>query len=421
MGVGDGASFNRIGGVTPAERNVIAQGGIGFGAQGGPGNLVIGNFIGTDISGSMTLAERGSGISLGGGDRPFIGGTTAGERNVISGNPYSGIKVGATADYTFIGGNYIGTDASGQVALGNVWSSGIEISQGTHIFVQGNLIAHHRHGAGITVSGYNGNTLRQNLIYDNEGGGIVLQNGGNNGASPPVITSFSATGVSGTACPGCEVEIFIDIEDEGQVYEGSTIANASGAFAFSKGSPLTGPNITATATDSNGNTSEFSAPMIIPFSLSTSVNPLGAGTVTPSGTNWYNSGQSVSISATANSGYSFSDWSGCDNPSGNICNLTMNINKNLTANFTSCPNLPVRRASWSYNALQDAYNGAVDGDTIQSQAVIFSENLDFNRNISITIMGGSDCNYLTNIQKSVVNGTVTIRGGTVTMENIIIR
>jgi len=50
-----------------------------------------------------------------------------------------------------------------------------------------------------------------------------------------------------------------------------------------------------------------------------------------------------------------------------------------------------------------------------------SENLDFSRNISVSIMGGYDCNYLTNVQKSVVNGTVTIRGGSVTMENIIIR
>jgi len=157
------------------------------------------------------------------------------------------------------------------------------------------------------------------------------------------------------------------------------------------------------------------------YSLTTSVNPLGAGTVTPSGTNWYNSGQSVSISATANSGYSFSDWSGCDNPSGNICNLTMNTNKNLTANFTSCPNLPVRRAGGSYYWLQDTYNAAVDGDTIQSQAVLFNENPDFNRNISVTISGGYDCSYSKNDQESVVNGTITIRNGTVTLENIKIR
>ena len=231
---------------------------------GGAGNLLIGNFIGTDISGSIILAKSGAFVSMAYGcNRPFVGGTTAGERNVISGMTFGGIQVGPSADYAFIGGNYIGTDASGRVALGNGGAGGILISQGAHNIVQGNLITHHSPGAGITVSGFAGNTLRQNLIYDNQGGGIVLKDGGNAGTSPPVITNFSATGVSGTACPGCEVEIFSDIEDEGQVYEGSTISDASGAFTFSTATSLTGPNITATATDSDGNTSEFSAPMII--------------------------------------------------------------------------------------------------------------------------------------------------------------
>jgi len=257
--LGGGASFNRIGGTTPADRNVIAQGAISFGAQGGPGNLVLGNFIGTDISGSTALAKSGAGVVLqDGANRPFIGGTTAGERNVISGSPYGGIQVGPAAAHTFIGGNYIGTDASGQVALDNGGSDGIKISQGTHTIVQGNLIAHH-HGAGITVSGYAGNTIRQNLIYGNQGGGIVLSDGGNNGISPPVITHFTTTGVLGTACPGCEIEIFSDSGGEGRIFEGSTFADASGAFIFDNGSLMTGPHVTATATDTSGNTSAFSA------------------------------------------------------------------------------------------------------------------------------------------------------------------
>jgi hypothetical protein len=95
--------------------------------------------------------------------------------------------------------------------------------------------------------------------------------------------------------------------------------------------------------------------------------------------------------------------------------------KTITVFEGSCLTLPVRRASGSYNAIQDAYKDAVDGDTIQSQAVFFSENLDFSRNISVTIMGGYDCSFSSNVQKSVVNGTVTIRNGTATIENIIIR
>jgi len=90
--------------------------------------------------------------------------------------------------------------------------------------------------------------------------------------------------------------------------------------------------------------------------------------------------------------------------------------------FGACSNPFARRAAGgSYNGVQDAYDVAVDKDTILSQAVVFGEDPDFNRNISVTIRGGYDCDYSTNAQKSVVNGTITIRNGTVTMENIIIR
>jgi len=254
--------FNRIGGVNPSERNVVAQGGISFGRRGMPGNLIVGNFVGTDISGSIAMSNRGTGISVGyGSDRPFIGGTTPGERNVISGNSFGGITVGGGADYTFIGGNYIGTDASGQAALGNGFASGIEIKQGTHIFVQGNLIAHHKGygGAGITLSGDTNNTFRQNLIFSNQAGGIAIQNGANNGVAPPNIASAGTTGISGTTCPGCEVEVFSDSGDQGQVFEGSALGNASGAFTFDKGSSWIGPKITATTTDLQGSSSRFSS------------------------------------------------------------------------------------------------------------------------------------------------------------------
>ena len=256
--------FTRIGGTTPADRNVIAQGGVVLGGRWGqPGNLVIGNFLGTDISGSVALAGSGPGVSLPNGSvRPFIGGTTAGERNVISGNPYGGIQV--AADYVFIGGNYIGTDASGQVALENGGYEGVRISLGTHTIVQGNLIAHTTSNGGVSITGGVGNTIRQNLIYDDRGRGIVLSDGGNSGISPPAITSVSATGVSGTACPDCEVEIFSDSDDEGRVFEGSAFAGVSGAFTFDEGNLLAGPNITATATDINGNTSQFSASVAAP-------------------------------------------------------------------------------------------------------------------------------------------------------------
>lgn len=254
--VGMGAGFNRIGGTTTEERNVIV-GGIFFGRQGAPGNLVLGNYIGTDVSGRVGM-EKGDGILLGSGSRrPLIGGTTQGERNVISGNA-TGIRLDAGVDYVFIGGNYIGTDPSGTAPVRNL-IDGVAVEAGENNTIQSNTIGWNS-GTGITVTGSLGNTIRRNSIHSHRERGIALASGGNNMLPAPIIRAVTATNVSGTGCPGCEVEIFSDDDDEGRIFEGSILADFSGAFRFEKGSPLAGPNITATATDAEGNTSEFSRP-----------------------------------------------------------------------------------------------------------------------------------------------------------------
>jgi len=80
--------------------------------------------------------------------------------------------------------------------------------------------------------------------------------------------------------------------------------------------------------------------------------------------------------------------------------------------------LPVRIGSTYYSTLQAAYNAAQNGSIIQSQAITFYETLLVNRNISVTLQGGYDCNYATNsgnvtylkgmIQTIVGGGTLTI-------------
>jgi hypothetical protein len=59
---------------------------------------------------------------------------------------------------------------------------------------------------------------------------------------------------------GCTIELFSDADGAGAVYEGTTTAGPAGAWTFGKPDGVAGPNVTATATDSAGNTSEFSAP-----------------------------------------------------------------------------------------------------------------------------------------------------------------
>jgi len=314
-GVGTGERFNRIGGTSATDRNVISGNPQGI-SLAGEHNLILGNLIGTDISGTKAIGNE-QGVFMSGTSRHnFVGGTTPGERNVISGNVFEGLVVGG-AGPTLILGNYVGTDVGGRMPVPN-GRSGIAIEGTRQTAIQGNLIATNEWegvsvsgsearlranrigvaadgvsplpnaGSGVTIMGpsntvggrfpfdgnmiafnanagvqvwtYPGNTIRRNSIYGNSGSGILLVDGGNNSLSAPIITDVLPVSVSGTACPGCIVEVFSDAKDEGRIYEGSTTADASGAFTFSKDSPLTGPNITATATDSDGNTSEFSTP-----------------------------------------------------------------------------------------------------------------------------------------------------------------
>jgi len=143
---------------------------------------------------------------------------------------------------------------------------------------EGNLIAYNTMD-GVYVYGdeTTGNTIRGNSIHSNGGKGIELFAGGNTELAPPTITGFGS--VMGTAYPNCTIDVYSDEEDEGQVYEGSTTANGAGNWSFS--GSLEGPNITATATDAAGNTSEFSAPVALPEPTPT---PSPTPTPTPSPT-----------------------------------------------------------------------------------------------------------------------------------------
>ena len=79
----------------------------------------------------------------------------------------------------------------------------------------------------------------------------------------------------------------------------------------------------------------------IGVTLTVSVNPTDGGSVTGSGidcpgdcSDAYNTGAGVTLTATPAEGYEFSSWTGCDSPSGNVCSMTMDTNKSVTASFT---------------------------------------------------------------------------------------
>ncbi len=107
-----GGNDNVIGGTTAPARNLIS-GNTGYGVRvlEGSGNQIRGNLIGTKVNGSEALGNL-IGISItGGGDGNVIGGTVAGAGNVIAGNTW-GIEL-TDGSNELIAGNRIGTDASG--------------------------------------------------------------------------------------------------------------------------------------------------------------------------------------------------------------------------------------------------------------------------------------------------------------------
>ena len=188
MSIYSGASDNTVGGSTAGERNLISgngQDGIWIGGTNTMSNTVSGNYIGTDASGTAALGNGQDGIWIG-QDASYntIGGSTSGERNLISSNRRVGVSIngqGNSTSYNIVRGNYIGTDASGAAALGNGWGdpyTGVEIYYTANNVIVDNLISGN-YGDGIHIQGdaASGNVVRGNFIGTDVSGTLALGNG----------------------------------------------------------------------------------------------------------------------------------------------------------------------------------------------------------------------------------------------------
>ena len=262
-----GAQNNQVGGALPGERNLISGNGgdgVHISGLGTDHNTVSGNFIGTDATGTSAIGNLVHGVAFGAGaQNNRVGGETPGERNLISGNG-DGVRMDSSGTmHNTVSGNYIGTDATGTGALGNDgYGVTIYAGAGPNIIGPGNIIAHNGL-AGVSVREANtlGNTITGNSIYNNSQSGIENLEGGNAELPPPEVISIGTRFIRGTTSPNATVEIFSGEEDEGCVFEGSTLANEEGNFAFhTPVGRFTGPHIMLTATDAEGNTSQFSLP-----------------------------------------------------------------------------------------------------------------------------------------------------------------
>ena len=150
-----GASLNIIGGTVSTARNLISgnsNNGIGIYVVTDVQNTIIGNYIGTDITGTRAVSNTLVGVYVQGCSN-VIGGVTAGSGNVISGNGQEGVElVGTNGNVTgnVVQGNWIGLDATGTNSLGN-GDAGIAISSAS-----ANQIGGAAPGARNVISG-NGN------------------------------------------------------------------------------------------------------------------------------------------------------------------------------------------------------------------------------------------------------------------------
>ena len=181
VGVIVNTAFNKVGGATAAARNVISGNfgaGIELNVAEANSNAIEGNYIGVNAAGTAALGNSSEGIRVTGSSNR-IGDTAPGSGNVISGNGGSGLQIGGQS--TTVLGNFIGTNAAGTAAIGN-GDSGIRISNSGNL-VGGRSIAARNvisgnFGAGISIeeSGAYGNVVQGNLIGTDVSGVVPLPN-----------------------------------------------------------------------------------------------------------------------------------------------------------------------------------------------------------------------------------------------------
>lgn len=180
-----GAHDNFIGGSTTEERNIVSGNRhVGIRIANAKNNIIKGNYVGLNRLGNAALLNY-DGISIEGTSKyNIIGGYTANERNYISGNDAYGIPVfGTGCNYNRIIGNYVGTDITGSIAIPNTY--GVLFDDGASFNVvggyepgAGNLLSGN---SGYGVFLYNPGTQQDsvigNLIGTDKNGTAALPNG----------------------------------------------------------------------------------------------------------------------------------------------------------------------------------------------------------------------------------------------------
>jgi uncharacterized repeat protein (TIGR01451 family) len=292
-----GNSNNTVGGTAAGARNILSGNHDGVNLESGAsGNLVQGNYIGTNASGTAAVANTFDGVEIEDAANNTIGGTTVAARNVISGNGNDGIQfTGSGSSGNLVQGNYIGTQVNGINSLRNTLHGIYFTLSASNNTIGGsddeaaNIIAFNG-GDGVFVNSGTGNAIRRNVVFSNTGLGIDIgannvtandagdgDTGANRLQNFPVLTSVvggAMTTIIGTLNSAASATFTLEFfandscdlsgNGEGRIFVGTTTVttNASGNASFTISFPVlvgAGQSVTATATSATGDTSEFSA------------------------------------------------------------------------------------------------------------------------------------------------------------------
>jgi hypothetical protein len=210
------ASNNTVGGTASGSGDVISgnvQNGVYISDGGTTGNVVEGDYIGTDSTGMQAVPNYNGVLIRGGAANNTIGGSSTAARNVISGNNWDGVHItDAGTSGNVVAGDYLGVDASGAAALGNA-QSGVAIVGGASNNLigrigqagSGDLISGTTNGVWISDGGTTGNVVEGDYIgtdstgtqaVTKKGSGVGIVNG--DGSGVRILNGASNNTIGGT-------------------------------------------------------------------------------------------------------------------------------------------------------------------------------------------------------------------------------
>ncbi len=188
---------------------IFANGTNGVEIAGASSNTVQGNFIGTNQKSATNLPgnkndgvliddANGAGASTGN----IIGGTIQGSANVISANGQNGIEItGAKASKNLVQSNFIGTDKTGTQRLGNTMDGVLLMGDSSDTISAGNIISANG-GSGVEINGGMMNVIQGNFIGTDKTGTLNLGNKGMGGVYIQGGAAATNNSVGGAAGPG---------------------------------------------------------------------------------------------------------------------------------------------------------------------------------------------------------------------------